>query len=155
MTSAAELRFSLVVPIYNEEENVANLLAEIEAVLAPHGPFEAVVVDDCSKDRSLELMRAWKRERGASWLRIVTLEKNSGQSAAVMAGADAVQLVSELLANGPERLRTLREELAYWLADHQYDSLAELRGSMNLRDCPDPAAYERANYRLMLRGPRR
>lgn len=88
MTSAAELRFSLVVPIYNEEENVANLLAEIEAVLAPHGPFEAVVVDDCSKDRSLELMRAWKRERGASWLRIVTLEKNSGQSAAVMAGAE-------------------------------------------------------------------
>lgn len=74
---------------------------------------------------------------------------------ALMAGADAVQLVSELLANGPERLRTLREELAYWLADHQYDSLAELRGSMNLRDCPDPAAYERANYRLMLRGPRR
>jgi len=82
------LRFSLVVPIYNEEENVANLLAEIEQVLAPHGPFEAVVVDDCSKDRSLELMRAWKREHGATWLRIVTLEKNSGQSAAVLAGAE-------------------------------------------------------------------
>lgn len=74
---------------------------------------------------------------------------------AVMVGADAVELVSELLEHGPERLRTLREELAYWLADHQYDSLAELKGSMNLRDCPDPTAYERATYRLMLRGPRR
>ncbi len=82
------LRFSLVVPVFDEEENVANLLAEVEEVLVPHGPFEAVLVDDCSRDRSLERMRAWKRERGASWLRIVTLEKNAGQSAAVMAGVE-------------------------------------------------------------------
>ncbi len=73
---------------------------------------------------------------------------------ALMSGADAVQVVSELLANGPERLRTLREELAFWLADHQYESLAQLRGAMNLRNCPDPAAYERASYMLMLRGRR-
>ncbi|MBL8748217.1 MAG: glycosyltransferase family 2 protein [Planctomycetes bacterium] len=82
------LRFSLVVPVFDEEENVANLLAEVEEVLVPHGPFEAVLVDDCSRDRSLDRMRAWKRERGASWLRIVTLEKNAGQSAAVMAGVE-------------------------------------------------------------------
>ena len=73
---------------------------------------------------------------------------------ALMSGADAVQIVSELLVNGPERLRTLREELAFWLADHQYESLAQLRGAMNLRNCPDPAAYERASYMLMLRGRR-
>ena len=88
MNERGDLRFSLVVPVYNEEENVANLLAEVEQVLTPHGPFEAVVVDDCSRDRSLERMRAWKHECGATWLRIVTLEKNSGQSAAVMAGVE-------------------------------------------------------------------
>lgn len=88
MSGADELRFSLVVPIYDEEENVANLLAEIRDVLAPHGPYEVVAVDDCSRDRSLDLMRAWKREHAAGWLRIATLEKNSGQSAAVMAGAE-------------------------------------------------------------------
>ncbi|MCK5944766.1 MAG: glycosyltransferase, partial [Planctomycetes bacterium] len=82
------LRFSLVVPIYNEEETVATMLAEVEEVLSPHGPFEALFVDDGSKDRSLEVMRAFKRERDAKWLRIVTLKANSGQSAAVMAGAE-------------------------------------------------------------------
>lgn len=85
---AASLRFSLVVPIYNEEENVQNLLAEVEAVLRDHGPFEAVLVDDGSRDQSLARMRAWKEQRQAAWLRIVTLEKNSGQSAAVMAGVE-------------------------------------------------------------------
>ena len=87
MTSPS-LRFSVVVPIYNEEENVQNLLAEVAEVLLPHGPFEALLVDDGSKDRSLERMRAWKRERAADWLRIVVLEKNCGQSAAVMAGIE-------------------------------------------------------------------
>lgn len=87
MTSPS-LRFSLVVPIYNEEENVQNLLAEVVEVLLPHGPFEALLVDDGSQDRSLERMRAWKRERAADWLRIVVLEKNCGQSAAVMAGIE-------------------------------------------------------------------
>lgn len=82
------LRFSLVVPIYNEEENVQNLLAEVDEVLRAHGPFEAVLVDDGSKDQSLAKMREWKRERAADWLRIVTLAQNSGQSAAVMAGVE-------------------------------------------------------------------
>jgi len=86
--SGAELRFSLVVPIYNEEDNVQNLLAEVEQVLTPHGPFEAVLVDDGSTDRSLQRMREWKLLRQASWLRIVTLARNCGQSAAVMAGVE-------------------------------------------------------------------
>ena len=69
---------------------------------------------------------------------------------ALMTGADAVQLVSTLLAHGPSRLRTLRAELSRWLEEHEYTSVTELRGSMNLDTCPDPAAYERANYMLIL-----
>ena len=87
MTTALP-RFSLVVPIYNEEENVQNLLAEVAEVLLPHGPFEALLVDDGSKDRSLQRMREWKQAHAATWLRIVVLAKNSGQSAAVMAGVE-------------------------------------------------------------------
>ena len=86
--SDPKLRFSLVVPIYNEEENVQNLLQEVADVLLPHGPFEALLVDDGSKDGSLQRMRAWKATQGAAWLRIVVLERNSGQSAAVMAGVE-------------------------------------------------------------------
>jgi dolichol-phosphate mannosyltransferase len=82
------LRFSLVVPIYNEEENVGALLAEVAEVLAAHGPFEVLAVDDGSRDASLQRMRDWKRQQRADWLRIVVLERNCGQSAAVMAGAE-------------------------------------------------------------------
>lgn len=69
---------------------------------------------------------------------------------AVMAGAHAVQLVSALLRHGPEYLRLVREEFDRWVAEHGYESVAEMRGCMNLSRCPDPAAYERANYVQML-----
>jgi dihydroorotate dehydrogenase (fumarate) len=69
---------------------------------------------------------------------------------AVMAGAHAVQMVSALLHHGPEYLAELRRELEQWLEEHEYGSLREMRGSMSLRSCPDPQAYERANYMLML-----
>jgi dihydroorotate dehydrogenase (fumarate) len=69
---------------------------------------------------------------------------------AVMAGAHAVQMVSSLLIRGPMYLSTVRDEMARWLEEHEYDSLAQARGSMNLSGCPDPAAYERANYMRIL-----
>lgn len=86
--TAEQLRFSLVVPVYNEEENVANLLDEVEEVLAPHGPFEALLVDDGSTDGSRARMQAWKDAHGANWLRIVCLLRNVGQSAAVFGGVE-------------------------------------------------------------------
>ncbi len=88
MTAPASPRFSLVVPIYNESENVTNLLDEIEAVLAPHGPFEALLVDDGSRDDSRARMQQWKQSHRADWLRIVALRHNCGQSGAVMAGVE-------------------------------------------------------------------
>jgi len=68
----------------------------------------------------------------------------------VMAGAHAVQLVSALLKRGPSYLAALRGELARWLEEHEYDSLRQAQGSMNLETCPDPQVYERANYMMML-----
>jgi dihydroorotate dehydrogenase (fumarate) len=68
----------------------------------------------------------------------------------VMTGAHAVQLVSCLLKRGPSYLATLKGELAQWLEEHEYHSLRQMQGSMNLEACPDAAVYERANYMLML-----
>ncbi len=65
---------------------------------------------------------------------------------AVMTGAHAVQVVSALLRRQPEYLGTLRQELGVWLEAHEYDSLAQMRGSMNLLRCPDPKAFTRTNY---------
>ena len=65
---------------------------------------------------------------------------------AVMCGADAVQVVSALLMKGPEHLEAVRRGLADLLEQNEYESLAQVRGSMSLLRCPDPAAYERLNY---------
>jgi dihydroorotate dehydrogenase (fumarate) len=65
---------------------------------------------------------------------------------AVMAGAAAVQMVSALLRRGPGYLKEMREELARWLEEHEYDSLRQMHGSLSLLRVPDPGAYERANY---------
>jgi dihydroorotate dehydrogenase (fumarate) len=70
---------------------------------------------------------------------------------AVMSGAHAVQLVSVLLNHGPERLATVRQQVAEWLEEHEYDSLEQMQGSMNLERSPDPLAYERANYMHVLK----
>ncbi len=71
---------------------------------------------------------------------------------AVMAGAQVVQVVSALLAHGPEHLAGLREEFQRWVHAHEYESLDQMRGSMNLRHCPDPRAFERMSYLRVLQG---
>jgi dihydroorotate dehydrogenase (fumarate) len=69
---------------------------------------------------------------------------------AVMAGAHAVQLVSALLQRGPEHLTTIHEEMVRWMEEHEYHSLSQMQGSMNLMRCPDSQAFERANYMRVL-----
>jgi dihydroorotate dehydrogenase (fumarate) len=70
---------------------------------------------------------------------------------ATMAGAHATQLVSALLRHGPGHLRTVRREIESWMQEHEWSSLNEMRGNMSLERIPDPAAYERANFRMALR----
>jgi dihydroorotate dehydrogenase (fumarate) len=65
---------------------------------------------------------------------------------AVMAGAHAVQMVSALLARGPAYLGEVRDDMAHWMEQHEYESLRQLQGSMSLLRCDNPKAYERANY---------
>lgn len=69
---------------------------------------------------------------------------------AILSGAHAVQLVSVLLKHGPHVLTALLRELEAWMVEHSYTHVAEFRGAMNLRRCPDPAAFERANYQRIL-----
>ena len=69
---------------------------------------------------------------------------------AIMAGATAVQTVSMLLKRGPGHLAVLLRDTRMWLEEHEYESLAQARGSMSLARCPDPAAFERGNYIRML-----
>ncbi len=86
----------------------------------------------------------------------VTGGVHSGEDAvkAVMAGAHGVQVVSALLKNGPAHLAGIREEMVGWMEAHEYESVAQMCGSMSLRTSPDPGAFERGNYMRILQGRR-
>ncbi len=71
---------------------------------------------------------------------------------AIMTGANAVQVVSAILRRGPGELRKMHDEMAAWIEQHEYASLDQMVGSMNLSHSPDPGAYERANYMHILQG---
>ncbi|WP_018953927.1 glycosyltransferase family 2 protein [Thioalkalivibrio sulfidiphilus] len=85
------LTLSLVVPMYNEEDNVAPFVERVHEVLADYSyPWELVLVDDGSADSTNERMRA-QRERFGHHVRILTLQRNFGQTAAMQAGIDVAR----------------------------------------------------------------
>lgn len=69
---------------------------------------------------------------------------------AVMSGASVAMLASELLAHGVGRLSEIAADFERWLDEHEYDSVAQMRGSMSQRAVAEPAAFERANYLRVL-----
>lgn len=69
---------------------------------------------------------------------------------AIMCGANIVQVVSSLLKYGPSHIGSLIAGLRHWLEDHEYESVDQMRGSMSLKNCPDPSVFERANYLRVL-----
>lgn len=69
---------------------------------------------------------------------------------ALLAGATVVQTVSALLQKGPGHLTALIDGLRYWMEEHEYESIPQMRGALSLANCPDPAAFERANYLKIL-----
>lgn len=64
----------------------------------------------------------------------------------MMAGASVVHLCSALLKYGPHHLQRVKEELVSWLAENDYSCVSDLIGTMSQKSCPDPTAFERANY---------
>jgi dolichol-phosphate mannosyltransferase len=112
---------SVVFPVYNEEENVPLLLREIAAALDGRGwTYEIVAVDDGSTDRSLSILRELRKTDPT--LRVVALEKNSGQTAALDAawraarGKFVVSLDADL-QNDPADIPRMMQHLAASAAD--------------------------------------
>lgn len=100
---------SIVVPLYNEEDNVSLLQSEIRKALAGH-PFELVLVDDGSTDATVARI-----EQGPG-VRVLRLAKNAGQSAAMLIGMRAARgsrivLLDGDLQNDPADIPRLLKEL--------------------------------------------
>ncbi len=107
---------SVVIPVYNEEKNLEALLGRLRPVLEGlDRPYEIVLIDDGSRDRSLTILKGFAKEPG---VRVVELTRNYGQHAAIMAGfsilrGGIVVTMDADLQNPPEEiprlLRTMEE----------------------------------------------
>jgi dihydroorotate dehydrogenase (fumarate) len=64
----------------------------------------------------------------------------------LMAGADVTMLCSVLLRRGIEHIKVIEREMREWMEEHEYESVEQLKGSMSQKNCPDPSAFERAQY---------
>lgn len=64
----------------------------------------------------------------------------------LLAGATVTMMASTLLRNGPQHLGVVENELRDWMQEHEYESVAQMRGALSQRNAEDPAAYERAQY---------
>jgi dihydroorotate dehydrogenase (fumarate) len=68
----------------------------------------------------------------------------------LLVGADVVHLASCLLQHGPGRLAEILQDMERWMGQKEYDSVAQMKGSMSQQHLPDPSVLARANYLQVL-----
>ena len=106
------MKVSVVVPVYNEASNLPELLRRLLLVMdGLKRPYEVLLVDDGSRDRSLDVLREWA-ERRPDRIRVLELSRNFGQHQAILAGfrdvtGDAVVTLDADLQNPPEEIPKL------------------------------------------------
>jgi lipid-A-disaccharide synthase-like uncharacterized protein len=129
LDNAALPQVSVVVPVFNEQDNIAPLVHEITAALRGLLPFEIIYVDDCSKDASREILKQLRET--VPELRVFGHTRQSGQSTAIR--------------NGVKQARG--EWIATLDGDGQNDP-ADIPKLLSARDAADPAVKLFAGWRV-------
>ena len=70
----------------------------------------------------------------------------------LMVGANVTMMCSSLIRHGIDHLRHVERELRDWMEAHEYESVAQMQGSMSQIKCSDPGAFERAQYMRAVKG---
>jgi len=155
-----------VSPFYSSFANFAARLdqAGVDGIVLFNRFYQPDInIEDLEVLRKLQLSDSSELSLRLQWLAILSgrvrpsLAVTGGVHTAedvvksVMSGAHGVQMVSSLLKNGPEHLKKIYREMIQWLEQHEYGTIREMQGSMSLLRCPDPKAYERANYLHILK----
>jgi dolichol-phosphate mannosyltransferase len=115
---SSSVDLSIVVPVYNEEENLPLLWPEIREVLEPTGlRYEVIFVDDGSRDRSAEIVRGFREQDPR--VRLVRLRANAGETAATDAGIKSVRgrhvvVMDADLQNDPHDIPGMLVHLDRW-----------------------------------------
>ena len=117
---------SIVIPVFNEEKNLHALIERLRPIMkAMMRPYEIILIDDGSRDRSLEILKGFAREPD---VRVVELTRNYGQHAAILAGFSIVrgQIVITMdadLQNPPEEI----PRLVHVMEEGSYDVVGTIR----------------------------
>lgn len=118
---------SLIIPVYNEEENLRALFDAICSALKPLGrSWEVLFIDDGSTDASLDILRQLAEQEPES-VRVIVFRRNFGQTAAIAAGldnsrGDIIILLDADLQNDPQDIPMLLNRL-----DEGYDVVSGWR----------------------------
>ncbi|MGE5073467.1 MAG: glycosyltransferase family 2 protein, partial [Anaerolineae bacterium] len=118
---------SLVIPVYNEDENLGLLFESICRALAPlQRSWEVIFVDDCSRDKSVDILRELA-DGDPEHVRVIIFRRNFGQTAAITAGIDHAKgeiiiLLDADLQNDPDDIPLLLGKL-----DEGYDVVSGWR----------------------------
>jgi dihydroorotate dehydrogenase (fumarate) len=163
-TVKQELTIPLAVKVGPYFSSIANMLVRLQDAgadglvlfnrfLQPDIDLEALLVEP-----RVELSTSFANRLPLRWIALtrdelrVSLAATSGvQDAAdatklLLVGADAVMMTSALLRHGPDHVATVLDALRRWLADKEYESVEQMKGSMSRAKSGSPGAYERANY---------
>ena len=114
--------------------------------------LDVVARVELSRPSELRLPLRWIAILRPQLGRTVSLAASSGVHAGtdvvkeLIVGADVAMMTSALLRHGPGHVRVVEAELRAWMTDHEYESVAQLRGSASQATAEDPSAFERANY---------
>ncbi len=69
----------------------------------------------------------------------------------LMVGSDVTMICATLLKHGVERIQDILTDLVKWMEEHEYESVAQMKGSMSYKSVAEPAAYARANYMKVIK----
>lgn len=120
------VQVAVVIPVYNEEENLQALMQRLMPVMQGlQKSFEIILIDDGSCDQSLEILKSFTEH---SQVKVVELTRNYGQHAAIMAGftftrADIIITMDADLQNPPEEI----PKLVKVMEERSYDVVGSIR----------------------------
>ncbi len=151
-----------VSPFYSSMANMARRFVDAGAAgLVLFNRFYQPDLDPDTREvrPTLELSSPWELRLPLRWIALLRpglpntalaastgIARGRDVAKALLVGADVAMMTSAVLRHGPDHVRRVEEEFVAWAAEHEYESVDQLRGSVSAANTEHPDAFERANY---------